>query len=62
MLVHKGGLFGRPAEADESYWGRKERNKHASKKAKAGRGPAGKMAEPFARMIGKRLRYEDLIA
>ena len=39
----KGGLFGGPAEADESYWGGKESNKHASKKLKAGRGAVGKV-------------------
>ena len=35
-------LFTGPAEADESYWGGKERNKHAAKKRRAGRGPVGK--------------------
>ena len=36
-------LFSGPAEADESYWGGKERNKHAHKKLRAGRGTAGKV-------------------
>ena len=35
-------MFAGPAEADESYWGGKERNKHSSKKQRAGRGPVGK--------------------
>ena len=34
--------FAGPAEADESYWGGKETNKHAHKKLRAGRGTVGK--------------------
>ena len=34
---------GGPTEADESYWGGKESNKHASKKQRLGRGTAGKV-------------------
>ena len=38
------GPFAGPSQVDESYWGGKEKNKHASRKRKAGRGTSGKTA------------------
>ena len=43
-LSATGGKFSGPVEVDETYVGGKERNKHANKKLKAGRGPVGKVA------------------
>ena len=37
-------LFDGPIEVDETYIGGRERNKHASKKLRAGRGAVGKTA------------------
>ncbi len=38
------GLFSGPVEVDESYFGGRERNKHANKKQRMGRGAVGKIA------------------
>ena len=43
-LAVTGNKFVGPVEVDETYIGGKERNKHADKKLRAGRGPVGKTA------------------
>ena len=56
-LTATGGKFAGPVEVDETYIGGKERNKHESKKLKAGRGPVGKIA-----VVGMKDRETNQIA
>ena len=52
-----GGPFVGPVEVDETYMGGLEKNKHAGKKANAGRGPVGKTA-----VVGAKDRYTGMVA
>ena len=56
-LAVTGNKFSGPVEVDETYIGGKERNKHADKKLRAGRGPVGKTA-----VVGMKNRETGQIA
>ena len=50
-----GGMFNGQTEVDETYIGGKEKNRHKSKKLKAGRGPVGKAAVVGLKQRGGRV-------
>ena len=52
-----GGPFVGPVEVDETYMGGLEKNKHAGKKANAGRGPVGKTA-----VVGVKDRFTGMVS
>jgi transposase-like protein len=54
------GLLSGIVEADETYIGGKEANRHESKKKRAGRGPAGKMGVIGMKQRGGKVKAEPL--
>ena len=55
-MKHNGNLLAGTIEVDECYCGGKERNKHARKRQKSGRGIVGKQP-----VIGMRQREDGIV-